>query len=328
MKKITLLEKTLIDLLNIDSVTGNEGLLAEFIESELVGFRVKRQYVDKGRFNLVARKGRSDVWMVAHMDTVPPFLPVKVTADRIFGRGAVDNKGNIAGAIFAAREMDNINLLFTVGEEVDFVGAKKAEIKGGAIILEPTGFKKILAQCGVVSAKIIAVGDQKHSSLLTNDRQSALHILVNTLDVLMKKGWFRFNVGVVRGGVAENVVAGFAEANISARPRDMAELTDILKTMRALKGVKVEIINELPPFMSGLPKRGGAREPAAFFSELSFFKKSVLFGAGSILQAHTPGEFIERKDLAQLPRELVKIVGQIEKMNKLELSKFDFDNSK
>ena len=185
-------------------------------------------------------------------------------------RGTQSHDGGVVHGFFReCAEIEDINLLFTVGEEVDFAGAKKVDIKGKAIILEPTGFKKILAQCGVVSARVIAIGDQKHSSLLTNDRQSALHVLTNTLGMLMKKEWFRFNVGIVRGGVAENVVAGSAEANISVRPRDKAELTDILKTLRALKGVKVEIINELPPFMSGFPKRIGTREPAAFCAAVS-----------------------------------------------------------
>ena len=320
MKTLTPLEKLLVALLRIDSTTGNEGPLAEFIESQLMGFRVKRQYVSRGRFNLVVQKGSSDVWMIAHMDTVPPFLLAKVTVDRIFGRGAVDNKGNIAGAIFAAREMDNINLLFTVGEEVDFIGAKKAKIKGKAVILEPMGFKKRLAQCGLVSAKITAVGDQKHSSLLIKDCESALHVLINTLEILMRKGWFRFNVGVVRGGVAENVVAGFAEADVSARPRNQAEFSEVLKTMRKLKGVKVEITNELPPFVSELPRAIGVREPMAAFSELSFFKKGVLFGAGNFLQAHALDEFIERKDLARLPGELIRIVGQVAKISPEKIS--------
>ncbi|MGB7957830.1 MAG: peptidase dimerization domain-containing protein, partial [Minisyncoccia bacterium] len=203
-----------------------------------------------------------------------------------------------------------------VGEEADFAGARKAKIKGKAIILEPTGFKKCLAQCGVVSVKITATGEQKHSSLLTSDRESALHVLTAALRDLMKKGWFRFNIGMVRGGVAENVVAGFAEATVSARPRDMSEFSDILKTMRALREVKVEIINKLPPFVSGLPKNIGTQEPVSFFSELSFFKQSVLFGAGSILQAHTPGEFILRKDLARLPDEIEKSVGQLSKISR------------
>jgi len=288
--------------------------VAEFIESQLDGFSVKRQYVAKERFNIIARKGRSNIWMVAHMDTVPPFLPVRVAGDKIFGRGAIDNKGNIAGAIFAAREMESINLLFTVGEEVDFAGAKKANIKNGvAIILEPTGFKKKLAQCGVISVKITAGGDQKHSSLLVRDSDSALHVLTATLRELMGRGWWRFNIGMVRGGVAENVVAGFAEANVSVRPRNKVEFSDILEAIRALKGVKIEIINKLPPFVSKLPESIGISEPVSFFSELSFFKQSVLFGAGSILQAHTPKEYILRKDLARLPGKLVNVVRQLAK---------------
>jgi acetylornithine deacetylase/succinyl-diaminopimelate desuccinylase-like protein len=311
MKTMTSLEKMLIDLLRIDSTTGNESAVARYIESKLGGFRLERQYVAKDRFNVIARKGKSNIWMVAHMDTVPPFLPVKVTADKIFGRGAIDNKGNIAGAIFAARQMSGINLLFTVGEEVDFAGAKKANIKGNAIILEPTGFEKRLAQCGVISAKITARGEQKHSSLLANDRESALHVLTNTLGVLMKKKWHCFNIGTVQGGVAENVVAGFAESTVSVRPRDRVEFLEIQESLRALKGVEVEIVNKLPPFVSSLPQSIGMSEPVSFFSELSFFKWGVLFGAGRIAQAHTPGEFIRRKDLERLPSELIKLIGYI-----------------
>jgi acetylornithine deacetylase/succinyl-diaminopimelate desuccinylase-like protein len=131
----------------------------------------------------------------------------------------------------------------------------------------------------------------------------------------MKKRWFRFNIGMVRGGVAENVVAGFAEANISVRPRNRVEFLDILKTIRTLRGVKVEIINKLPPFVSDLPQYIGVREPVPFFSELSFFKRGILFGAGSVLQAHTQEEFILRKDLARLPDELIKIVRQLAKIS-------------
>ena len=139
--------------------------------------------------------------------------------------------------------------------------------------------------------------------------------MTNTLCELMKKRWFRFNIGMVRGGVAENVVAGSAEANISVRPRSRAEFSEILRTVRVLKGVKVKIINQLPPFASNLPQSIGIREPVAFFSELSFFERGVLFGVGSISQAHTQDEYILRKDLARLPNELVKLVGQIKKIS-------------
>jgi acetylornithine deacetylase/succinyl-diaminopimelate desuccinylase-like protein len=316
MNKPTEVEKLLMDLIARESITGNETIIAGFIESKLSGFRMRRQYIDKERFNIIAKKGRSDVWIVAHMDTVPPVLPIKITTDKICGRGAVDNKGNIAGAIFAARTLENINMLFTVGEEVNFAGAEKiGVIKGKAIVLEPTEFKVRFAQCGVVSMRITASGEQKHSSLLVRDRESALHVLTNTLAVLMKKKWHCFNVGTMRGGVAENVVAGSAEAMVSVRPRNNAEFLDILKTVRALKGVKVEIINKLPPFVSTLAgdkKLPGSREPVSFFSELSFFENGILFGAGSIAQAHMPGEYILRKDLNRLSGELVKLAGKLQ----------------
>jgi acetylornithine deacetylase/succinyl-diaminopimelate desuccinylase-like protein len=168
-----------------------------------------------------------------------------------------------------------------------------------------------------VSVKIVARGNQKHSSLLMSDKESATHTLIRTLETLMKKSWFRFNVGTISGGVAENVVAGSAEAMLSARPRNRAEFLDIIKTVRALKGVKVEFGNQLPPFVSDLASDArltGSRAPVAFFSELSFFRKGILFGAGNIAQAHTPGEYIKRKDLERLPGELVKLVGQLERI--------------
>jgi acetylornithine deacetylase/succinyl-diaminopimelate desuccinylase-like protein len=129
----------------------------------------------------------------------------------------------------------------------------------------------------------------------------------------MKKKWFRFNIGTISGGVAENVVAGSAEALICVRPRTRAEFLDIIKTIRALKGVKAEFGNQLSPFVSDA-RLTGSREPVAFFSELSFFRKGVLFGAGNIAQAHTPGEYIKRKDLERLPGELIKLAGQLERI--------------
>ena len=302
------IEKLLVGLINIESTSGNETSVATFIESQLKDFHCERQYVDKKRFNLIARKGKSNVWIVAHMDTVPPFFPARVTADKIFGRGAADNKGNIAGAVFVARELKDINLLFTVGEEQDFIGAKKAKIKGKAIVLEPTNFKVRTAQCGVIAAKLTAKGDQKHSSLLVKQEENALHVLVDTLDRLIGKHWHCFNVGTMKGGVAANVVAGSAETEFSVRPRSQKEFLEILKTIRTLKNVRVQIINKISPFKSNLAKNYPSSGPVSFFSELAFFKDGILFGVGDIAQAHTVTEFIRRKDLEKLPGKLVSIV--------------------
>src|SRR5512135_3263328 len=116
---ITRIEKFLVQLLKINSVSGHETEIGRFLNSTLgqAGFSVERQAVGHGRFNVIARKGKGGIWLVVHMDTVGGDVPVRVTSDRIYGRGAIDNKGNLAGAVMAAADMENVNLLFTVGEE-------------------------------------------------------------------------------------------------------------------------------------------------------------------------------------------------------------------
>jgi acetylornithine deacetylase/succinyl-diaminopimelate desuccinylase-like protein len=315
MHALTEIEKFLIDLVNVESTSGNEIAIAEFIESRLNGwggFRLERQYIDENRFNVIARKGKSKTWIVAHMDTVPPFFPARVTADKIFGRGTTDNKGNLAGAIFAAHKLKDINILFTVGEEQDFIGARKAKVEGSVVVLEPTNFKVRTSQCGVIAARLTAIGDQKHSSLLGAWNENALHVLVEVLHGLMARKWHHFNIGTMRGGTAANVVAGSAEVEFSVRPRSQREFSEILKTLRAIKNVRVQIINSMPPFISRIAQNYAQSDPVPFFSELAFFKNGLIFGAGDIAQAHAPMECLHRKDLQRLPAELALIVKSLE----------------
>ncbi len=307
MKKLTEIENLLVKLININSTSGQEAAVAGFIESKLGGFKLKRQHVSKNRFNIIAKKGKTDLWLVAHMDTVPPFFKAKVGADKIWGRGAVDNKGNIAGVLIAARELKDINILFTVGEEQDFIGARKTKIKGRAIIFEPTVFKVRTAQCGVIAAKLTAKGDQKHSSLIATKKDNAVHVLVETLNFLTNQKWNCFNIGVIKGGVAPNVVAGSAEADFSVRPKSREEFLKILKVIKALQGVSAQIINKMPPSKSRLAKMFPTSEPVSFFSELFFFERGILFGVGDIAEAHTPTEFVNRKDLNALPGKILSL---------------------
>lgn len=313
MKTNNEIEKLLIDLINIPSQSGNELEVAKYIESKLAGFAVERQYVSNERFNIIAKKGKSDIWIVVHMDTVPGIVPVKVTATKLYGRGSIDNKGNIAGAIIAGRELSDINLFFTVGEEVDFVGAKISKIKGTAIVLEPTVFKKYNKQCGVISVTVTTKGVAKHSSLAKDESIKATHKLIKILTNLENKKWHCFNVGIINGGVASNITAPSATAEISVRPRTMIEYKNILKVLSSLKKQGVKTMDKFPPYQSEIKGIQCEKEAVSFFSEMSFFKKGILFGVGDIAVAHTDQEYVIRKDLALLPKKLVELVEQISK---------------
>ena len=239
---MTKIEELLIKLLEISSVSGQEKEIGEFLVSELKDFKVKKQSVGKERFNVIARKGKSDVYIVVHMDTVPGIVPIKVTKDKIYGRGAIDNKGNIAGAIMVAKKLENINLIFTVGEEVDFSGVKKIlesndliNKKGKFIVMEPTNFKVMNSQAGLIMAEIVTKGVARHSSLKFERNEDAVYNLTNLLVNFYQKNWSAFNVVIKNGGEQSNIIASTAEAIINARPKDSKEFKSILGFLKNFK---------------------------------------------------------------------------------------------
>lgn len=310
---MTEIEKLLIELLRIPSVTGQEKKVADFIVSQLAdikGIKIKKQNISKDRFNLVIKKGKSKQWLVAHMDTVPGDVTIAITKDKIFGRGACDNKQSIAASIILARGLSDINILFTVGEEVDFVGAIKAsEMKTCVeaelvIVQEPTCFKIITGQCGAISLSIETTGKEQHSSL--SKPNNAIHKLNEILATLIKKNWTAFNVGVIEGGIAGNVVPGYARAVVSVRPRDTKEQKEIIAELKKVSA-KIVINKNMAPFLSSL---GYPERIVTHFSEMYFFKNTIQFGAGDIRNAHTQQEHILRKDLNILPKKLIGILNK------------------
>ncbi|MDQ1273345.1 MAG: Peptidase dimerization [Planctomycetota bacterium] len=309
---MTPIEKLLVELLKIPSVTGQEKEIGRFLVSELRDFKIEKQLVEKDRFNVIARKGDPQIHIVVHMDTVPGVIPVKITKDKIFGRGAIDNKGNIAGAIMAARKMENIGLIFTVGEEVDFAGAKKIKIKKGKfIVMEPTKMKFLAGQRGAIAFDVIAKGVQTHSSLDFKKEDSAVYNLLNTLSELYKKGWTAFNAVIFEGGEKDSIVPPRARAEIFVRPKDLVEYRNIKAELGRIKGKNIEVRMKeaMPPCFSGILKNG---KVAPFFSEMFFFKNSVLFGVGDIANAHTADEFVSRKELNRLEGELIELAKKLE----------------
>ena len=308
---MTIIEKLLLELLKIPSVSGQEKEIGNFIVSQLDDFRVKKQFVSKERFNIIAKKGRSDLWIVAHMDTVPGVVPIKITKDKIYGRGAVDNKGNIAGAIMAGKKLEDINLLFTVGEEEDFCGAKKANIKKGKfIVMEPTNLEIMRGQWGAIAFRIETRGKQTHSASSFSKKDSAVFNLVDTLQEMYAKNWTSFNAVITEGGEKDSIVPPYAEAKIFTRPRSVEEYKKIISYLDSIEGndVSIKIDGCFEPCSSNLIKKG---KIVPFFSEMAFFRNSVLFGAGDIRMAHTADEYVLRKELNKLEDGLVGLIKKI-----------------
>ena len=122
-------------LVDIESITGNEGRVGIFLDDCLrgLGYNVQVIPVERQRANVFATSPQEPnpaIVFSTHMDTVPPFISSSVDDTRVYGRGSCDAKGIIATQIAAAERLKQegiyVGLLFLVGEERDSLGAKKA----------------------------------------------------------------------------------------------------------------------------------------------------------------------------------------------------------
>ncbi|MEM7516444.1 MAG: M20/M25/M40 family metallo-hydrolase, partial [Planctomycetota bacterium] len=123
----------LAEWIDIESISGNEGNYGDALARALrtAGFDVEFAQVSKGRHNLLARAERPEVVFCTHLDTVPPFFPPRVERGTVHGRGACDAKGQALAMLLAAQSLvaegeRRVGFLFTVGEEVDSLGAQHA----------------------------------------------------------------------------------------------------------------------------------------------------------------------------------------------------------
>jgi len=307
-------------LLAIPSVTGSEHAIAEFLAAHLLslGYRVQRQDVVQGRFNVVAFAGEGRVMFCTHIDTVPPAtLPVGEDNAFLYGRGACDTKGIIAAMIEAGNRLrrdgiTNFGYLFLVGEETDSIGAKSANTlewnSEYVIVGEPTQNQLARAQKGTLMLTLTVTGRAAHSGY-PEFGVSAIKSLLRVLedceatdwgdDPVLGKG--TLNIGVFHGGEAANIVPARATASIMIRtvePRARVE-----EKMRRIVGNRatMEIIGASDPQITHVVD-GFATTVVSFGSDVPYLGnmgKRLLIGPGSILDAHTAGEKISKQELLQ-----------------------------
>ncbi len=109
----------------LESVSGSEGAVADFLVSQMATFCDEASVDAAG--NAVGRVGSGplQVTFLGHIDTVPGVVPVRVEAGKLYGRGTVDAKGPFCTAIAAASRLSaevkdalTLTLIGAVEEEV------------------------------------------------------------------------------------------------------------------------------------------------------------------------------------------------------------------
>lgn len=90
-------------MLEIESLSGQEGELASFLVEQMAGWGFEARVDEAGNAVGVMGDGPIEVVLLGHMDTVPGRIPVRIEEGRLYGRGAVDAKGPLAAFIVATR---------------------------------------------------------------------------------------------------------------------------------------------------------------------------------------------------------------------------------
>jgi acetylornithine deacetylase len=304
-------------LIDIDSTTGREAGASRWLADRLraMGYNVHVQDVHDGRGNVLATLDEPEVVFSTHVDCVPPFFPSRVADGRLYGRGACDAKGILAAQVAAAERLRargerRAGLLFVVGVERGSDGAAAANtIANRSRFLingEPTDNRLAAATRGVLRVRLTASGRAAHSAV-PEEGESAIDKLVDAIVQLRglplpsdpDLGATFFTIGLIEGGIAPNVIPAHASAEVMFRTIGSAD--DILRTLQALAPrVRVEEVLRVRPIrMHTVP--GFATHVFPFTTDVPFLDRwgaPLLFGPGSILVAHTDGEFVALEELA------------------------------
>lgn len=307
-------------LVNIPSLAGDEDEIADFLSLYLeeLGFDVREQKIEERRRNIFARSGpKPRVMLCTHMDTVPEYFGASEDDNYLYGRGACDAKGILASMILASQELKQeglteVGLLFVVGEETDSIGAKMAEAtreKSEFIIVgEPTENKLGIGHKGVVTLKIHASGKAAHSAS-PHASESAIEKLLDILQTIRQMdfgqdpvlGQTTVNIGMIEGGLAPNVIPSSASAKVSLRTSLSSE--KILERIReaSLAQVEIEVLTRSEP-QTLFTVPGFEKAVLPFGSDIPYLKsfgKPLLIGPGSVLDAHTETEKIDKRQLLE-----------------------------
>ncbi|MCM2313689.1 MAG: M20/M25/M40 family metallo-hydrolase [Thermoanaerobaculia bacterium] len=308
-------------LIDIPSPTEFEREIGEFLDPLLssLGFSCERHHVSSERFNILARTAaRPRVILCTHIDTVPPFFSSSEDGSHLYGRGACDTKGLMAAMICAAEALlgegvDGFGLLLVVGEETDSIGAKRAnEHFAGlgseyVVVGEPTESTFVRATKGALTVKVEFSGVAAHSAY-PELGDSAIVKLAEAIRAITALDWGESpslgrttaNVGVVRGGLKANIVPPSAELEMIFRLVEEPEIV-----LRRLESLVAPFDGHVSRWYGNAPvpmvvPRGAQSTVVAFNTDaphLGNLGRPLLYGPGSILDAHTDRERIAKGDI-------------------------------
>lgn len=303
-------------ILEIDSTSGSERRLGEWLAEHLEAPGKELMEVGDGTVNLLLSWGRPKVVFCSHMDTVPPYIPPTFLEDRVCGRGTCDAKGQFfamyrACQRLAAAGRSDFGLLILSGEETGSWGAKafaRTPFRAPLLVVgEPTENSMVSASKGTQSYGLRFIGKPFHSGY-PQYGVSAVDEFVSFMNDLRAAhfqedsvlGATTWNVGLLHSDNPQNILSPELECRLYFRTT-FATHTAVQEWMGRKASPTLEMEargGDVPASYYTLP--GFPSAPASFGTDaphLGNFEKKIICGPGSINFAHRSDEHILLEDL-------------------------------
>jgi acetylornithine deacetylase len=303
-----------------------------------------------------------DLAFVCHTDTVPynpawaEAIQPALRGEFLYGCGACDVKGFLSCLLAALSELKpgsfhrSICIALTADEEVGCVGASKlidahAIAPRHVVVGEPTSLQPARAGKGYCLAEIRVHGEEAHSAH-PSEGISAIYRAARLILKIEEGGalltaerydafdppFCTINVGIVRGGLAKNIVPAECSFLLEWRPipgQDTHQVLGVLDS--AVKEIRLNdqtfrhdmvILRDQPGFDAGansslvqsLEKMTGNPSIAIpFGTEASLFSRLaediVVFGPGDMKTAHSCRECVSNTELTECTLHLRELMG-------------------
>jgi tripeptide aminopeptidase len=232
------LKQYLLDLVQIDSHSREEGLVAARVRADLEALGIDVTVDGAGEAvggdtgNVIAKvKGTADgapaIFLAAHMDTVVPGKGVKPVIDgdiiRTDGTTVLggDDKSGVAIIVECLRTLkeqniphSDIDAVFTICEEVGLLGAKHLDMEqlrsSYGLVLDSDDIGYLFTRAPSSDhMEFVVYGLEAHAGVCPEDGISAIKVAAEALAV-MKLGRIDHettaNIGVIEGGAATNII--------------------------------------------------------------------------------------------------------------------------
>jgi len=262
----------LSDLVKIPSVTGSEGDAARYIHEWCGrnGLTSELQRVNRDRFNVLVKLSgstdKSTIHFDGHIDTYPMTdewdkeLVGKITKDRVYGIGSVDDKGGTAAMLMAAKAISDSNakiegniVLSAVPGHLEGGSGVRTLIESGfkadaGVVCEPTTMKIITCHMASLYFEIVTQGGPSLDTYKQNGVNAILHMvrIIEELQDLEKRYQKKYkhpilgvplvNIGKINGGFRHNIVPDLCTLAFSIRYLPGQTTDAIKKEIQAIFG--------------------------------------------------------------------------------------------